>query len=254
MALQYAYQGKQISRDRNQYNYRQTLYGTLSEVDTYIAGLSIGIRDATKGFLRSWTKTQKQADIWQVEVEYSVSYGVDFSDDDQTIVGKKSAQLSVRNIQMPLESHPNYRTIWNHYLISNNGMAPTWVFDKTNILLSAEEAKNYRWIKSLAEVPLPDGTSNQKWQVAVDMEKKGVEYYDMALFVVTISKKYNSPTGAGSSIGANINSIVSPSEDFGLGGQWKYDQASVSYDGKSWIATSTYTRAVDKWDEDLYGK
>jgi hypothetical protein len=61
---------------------------------------------------------------------------------------------------MPLESHPNYRTIWNHYLISNNGTAPDWVFDKKDILLSADESKNYRWIKSLGEVPLFDGTSN----------------------------------------------------------------------------------------------
>lgn len=252
MALQYAYQGKQISRNKNQANYKETLYGSLTQIDTYIAGLQIGTRDATKGYLRSWTKTQKQANIWQVEVEYSISYDFDFTDEAETVTGKKSAQLSVRNIQMPLESHPNYRTIWNHYLISNNGMAPTWVFDKTDILLSADEAKNYRWIKSLGELPLPDGTSDQIWQVAADMQKKGVEYYDMALFVVTISAKYNSASAAGNSIGKNINKITSPSQDFGLGGQWKYDQASVSYDGKSWIATSVYTRAADQWDPQIY--
>ena len=39
-------------------------------------------------------------------------------------------------------------------------MAPSWVFDKTDILLSADELKNYRWIKSLGELPLPDGTSD----------------------------------------------------------------------------------------------
>lgn len=252
MALQYAYQGKQISRNKNQASYKETLYGSLTQIDTYIAGLQIGKKDATKGYLRSWTKTQKQANIWQVEVEYTISYDFDFSDEAETVVGKKSAQLSVRNIQMPLESHPNYRTIWNHYLISNNGMAPDWVFDKTDILLSADELKNYRWIKSLGELPLSDGTSDQIWQIAVDMEKPGVEYYDMALFVVTILSKHGSPTSAGNAIEKRINTITSPSQDFGLGGQWKYDQASVSYDGKKWIATSVYTRAADEWDKDLY--
>ena len=75
----------------------------------------------------------------------------------------------------------------------------------------------------------------------------------MALFVVTISEKHGSANSAGNAVSKNINKIKSPSEDFNLGGQWKYDEASISYDGKNWISTQVYTRAADVWDKDLYG-
>lgn len=254
MALKLKYQGQEASKNKNEYTYKQTYTGTKQEVENYIASLpAIGTKNDTKGYLRRWTQTQEEGIFWNAEIEYGISYdSSSFSDDDQTVVGKKSAQLSVRNMQMPLESHPNYRTIWNHYLASNNGMAPQWATDTTDVLISGEDRKHYMWIKSLGQLPMDADEQGNMWQIVVDMEKKGVEYYDMALFVVTISAKYNSASSAGSAISSNINSIVSPSEDFGLGGQWKYDQANVSYDGKSWIATSVYTRAIDKWDKDLY--
>lgn len=250
--LNYAYQGKEISRDKDQYQYKQTLYGSLSEIDSYIATLTIGTRYQDKGILRSWTKTQKQASLWQVEVVYSISYSSNWSDDDQTVVGKKSAQLSVRNIQIPLQQHPEYRTIWNHYLIANNGNCPSWITDKTDTLLTTADRANYQWVKSIGEVPVDPDSQGRYWEIVAKPSKAGVEYYDMACFVVTISAKYKTASSAGGAISKNINKIASPSQDFGLSGQWKLDQASVSYDGKHWIASSTYTRAIDEWDKDLY--
>ena len=46
------------------------------------------------------------------------------------------------------------------------------------------------------------------------MEKPGVEYYDMALFVVTILSKHGSPTSAGNAISKNINktTILTPQQ------------------------------------------
>lgn len=53
--------------------------------------------------------------------------------------------------------------------------------------------------------------------------------------------------------------VSSPSQgDFGItanfGGNWLCEGGSVSYDGKYWIATCTYTHSPSKngWDEDLY--
>ena len=254
MALKYLYQGKEISRDKSSSSYKQTLYGTETEVDAKISSLTIGTFVQGKGYLKSWTKTQNDPNIWQIEIEYSISYESNFNDSDSgTVTGKKSAQLSVRNIQMPLQAHPNYRTIWNHYLISCNGMSPSWVFDKTDTLIDTDQRKNYMWVKSLGEIPLQPNADGTYWEVAVQPQKPGVEYYDMALFVVTISEKHGSATSAGNAVSKNINRIVNPSEDFNLGGEWKYDEASISYDGKNWISTQVYTRAADEWDKQLYG-
>lgn len=257
MALQYLYQGKQIGRDRSQSTYKQTLYGSLTQIDSYIANLTIGSYVQGKGYLRSWNKTQKQANIWQVEVEYTISYDSDFTDQDETTAGRKSAQLSARNLQLPLETLENYLTNWNHYLIGLGAKnqpipIPSWWQTATDVIIDIDQREKYAWIKSLGQLPLEKDENGKYWQVLKTPQKAGIEYYERSIFVVTISAKYRSPTAAGNSIGKNINTITSPPEDFGLGGQWKYDQATVSYDGKSWIATSTYSRAVDYWDQDLY--
>ena len=77
----------------------------------------------------------------------------------------------------------------------------------------------------------------------------------MSLFTITESAKYGSATNAGNAVSKNINKIVSPDNTFGItGGNWKYDEASISFNGKYWISTSTYTHSPDSWDADLYQK
>lgn len=257
MALQFLYQGREVSQNKNQAIYKQTLYGKLQQIDQLISGFQIGYRDQEKGYLRSWTKTQKEADIWQVEIEYTKEFDFSFSDQDESVVGKKSAQLSVRNIQMPLESSANYRTNWNYYLAGkgegNIVTTPYWWETADTIIIDIADRENYMWIKSLGELPLEKDQNGVYWQILEQPTKPGVQYYDLACFVVTISAKYRSASAAGNAISKKINCITSPPQDFNLGGEWKLDECSVSYDGKAWIATETYTRAVDYWDPQLYG-
>ena len=88
-----------------------------------------------------------------------------------------------------------------------------------------------------------------------NLQNLGVEYYDLACFVVTETAKYKSATAAGNAISKNINTISSPQNTFGItGGNWKLDEATVQYNGKNWYATSVYTRSGDEegWDTDLY--
>lgn len=88
-----------------------------------------------------------------------------------------------------------------------------------------------------------------------NLQNLGVEYYDFAVFVVTETAKYRTASAAGSAVSKNINRITSPSEDFGIsGGDWKLDEVTVQYNGKNWLATSTYTRSGDSqgWDTDIY--
>lgn len=254
MTLKSLYQGKEYSRDKNEEKLKQTFYGTQAEVDSFIASLSIGTKDQSKGFLRSYTKTQKDGAFWQVEVEYSISHSSQWSDDDDTVVGKKSATLSARNIQMPLESHKNYLTTWNHYLISTQGYAPAWASTAKDVLIPAADRGKFQWIKSLGEVPSQPNSQGKFWEVVVKIEKPGVEYYDLSIYVVTESAAFRSASAAGNFISKKMNRIDSPSEDFNLGGEWKLDDCSVQRDGSNgkWIASNTYSRAVDEWDKDLY--
>lgn len=257
MALKKKFQGTEKSRDKENLLYKETFYGTETEVDEKISGLSIGSETSGKGFLQSWRKTQSNAPaIYELEIEYSTSYNIEFanSKDDGTITGSKSAQLTARNIQMPLQSHKNYKTNWNYYLIAKDTKTtPSWWSTAKNTIISTADGKYYAWISSLAERPLEADSNGKKWEVLQEPTKKGYQYYDKVCFVVTISQKYSSASKAGSAVKKTINTITSPDQDFGIsGGNWKHDQSQISYDGSKWIVTSVYTHSSDGWDTSLY--
>ena len=67
--------------------------------------------------------------------------------------------------------------------------------------------------------------------------------------------KFRSAKQAGQMVANALNRIGSPNNNFGIsGGNWKCDDATVSWDGKRWLATLTWTRSGDEsgWDTDLY--
>lgn len=173
-----------------------------------------------------------------------------------TVVGSKSAQLSVRNIQMPLEHHANYLAKWNHYLFGKGASGlPGFYENAKEAVVPSNEVETYMWAKTRGEVPAGKDDNGQYWVELAAPTKPGVDYYDLACFVITESAKYTSASKAGSAVSKSINRIKSPGEDFGInGGNWKLDEANVSYDGKYWIGTNVYTRSGDDqgWDEDLY--
>ena len=257
MALKKKFQGTEKSRDKENEVYKQTYYGTEAEVDEKISGLSIGSETSGKGFLQSWRKTQSNAPaIYELEIEYSTSYNMEFanSKDSSTVTGKKSAQLTARNIQMPLQSHPLYLTNWNYYLIGKGtNTIPSWWSTAKKTNLSTADSEKYAWISSLAERPLEADSKGKKWVVLKQPTKKGYQYWEQACFVVTITEKFSSATKAGSSVKKTINTITSPEQDFGIsGGNWKHDQSQIAYDGNKWIVTSVYTHSPNGWDTDLY--
>lgn len=255
MALKLKYQGQEASKNKDEYTFKQTYIGTKQEVASYIASLpAIGTK-LEKGYLRRWTQTQEEGIFWNAEIEYGISFDSSgFSDSQEdTVTGKKSATLQTRNIQMPLQAHPNYLTCWNYYLISVLTTIPSWADSATDILIPVADRRHYQWVKSVGEIPLDPDPQGRYWVVLTKPLKAGVEYYDMACFCITITQKHNSATAAGNAIEKSINTIKSPSTTFGLGGQWKHDDSTVSYDGHHWISQNVYTRAVDEWDKDLYG-
>lgn len=257
MSVKLKYQGQQYSRTKNQKSIKYTYYGTQNQIDQFMNSLKFGSRDDEKGgYLTQIHKTQMQGIFFQVELTYTISYQNSSGDDSQTVVGVKSASLSVRNIQMPLQHHKNYRKNWNYYLYAVQGESlPVWwsTFDNEDDLTESEQ-KQYMWVKDPSEVP-EKSVNGKAWKKLKNPIKMGVQYYDLACFVVSESAKYNSASSAGNAIEKNINSIKKPSNDFGLsGGNWKCSSCSVQFDGKFWIVTSEYTKSGDDkgWDTDLY--
>lgn len=259
MAIQRKFQGFQKSINKQDQVYKQTYYGNESQIDSFISSLTIGDKYEGKGFLESWRKTQSNAPhIYQLEIEYSISHNRDFSNSSDTVTGRKSAQLSVRNIQMPLEASENYLTNWNYYLAGkgegNIVTTPIWWETADTIIIDIADRKNYMWIKSVSELPLEPDENGNYWHILEQPQKPGVQYYDMACFVVTISQKFSSASKAGSSVKRTINTITSPDEDFNItgSGNWKHDESTIAYDGNKWIVTSTFTHSPTGWDTDLY--
>lgn len=255
--LQRKFQGREQSLSRDESIYRETWYGSETEIDEYIATLVIGSFVQDKGYVHEWQKKQDSPAVWQVEVTYRITYSVDADSNDEVEDGTttpKTYSLSVRNIQIPLEEHKMYKANWNHYLIGlGNVPVPTWWATATNTLLDVDARKVYQWVSSIAEIPLEANEQKLYWRILKDPVKPGVQVYDRACFVVTEKSKYRTSASAGQAISKNINEIGDPPHKFSIeGGQWKLDEASVEHDGKRWVATRTWTRA-DEWDADLYG-
>ena len=105
--------------------------------------------------MTSYRKSCDDGPYWSVEVEYTIEKDPSsFDNSDETVVGKKSAQLSARSIQMPLESHSLYEARWNYYLIGKNvtGTPGFWA-TATDTILTGQNNKDYMWIKSLSDRP-----------------------------------------------------------------------------------------------------
>lgn len=248
MALQLKFQGSEQSKSRKENSFKETWIGTEAEIDSKISTLTIGTFHSDKGFLSSWSKTQQDGKFYTLEIDYRVSFDAETagSNTDSTVYGKKSATLNVRNIQLPLENHKNYKTCWNYFLFSKGGDTPS--FWKEAKDLTGADGKNYQWGKDPVTCP-------QGWTI-ISPTKPGVEVYDLACYTVSITEKHGSASSAGNAIQKKINKIVRPSEDFSIdGGNWKLDDCSVSHNGKHWVSTMTFTRSGDEsgWDEELYG-
>jgi len=91
-----------------------------------------------------------------------------------------------------------------------------------------------------------------RWSFRLQEEKRPNEYY-----TIEETAKFSNMSRAGAMVTGKINSIGTPSKTFGItGGNWKCDDATVSYRDGAWFATLTWTRSGnDKgWDKDLYNQ
>ena len=207
------------------------------------------------GRLRSVRFFQESAHIWCCEKKYSVdTSGTASADKPFTTYGKKSASLKGSMLSMPIESHSKYKAYWNYFLAAAPGTTnlPSWWKTAKDTTLTSSDSQLYAWIKTPAEAP---SDANGRWHILSNPLKPGVETYDIAVYSITETAKFQSANAAGKFASGSLNAIGSPGTTFGIsGGDWKCDDASVFYDGEAWFATLTWTLSGDKdgWDKDLY--
>ena len=209
-----------------------------------------------EGRLRNSRVYQESPLIWCCELQYESDNQGESSRAPETAYGKKSAQLKGSMLSMPLENHKDYRTCWNHYLAAAPGITsvPSWWGSAKKAELGDSDAQNYRWVKSPGECP---GDKKGMWRTIKAPTLPGVESYDMATYSITESARFRTARAAGKMVAGKLNQIGKPEEDFGLtpsGYNWKCDDASVSWNGKHWLATMTWTRSGDDqgWNTKLY--
>lgn len=88
-----------------------------------------------------------------------------------------------------------------------------------------------------------------------------MQYRECPVYELTESSKHSSKKQAAWAVAKKAGRIAEPEEgDFDITkkyyGNWRCDGATISYDGKYWIAECHYTYSPDKkgWDRDLYSK
>lgn len=258
--LNFKYQGKSLNRSQNLKTYTQTIYGSQDEIDTYISSLNIGSEYQGKGFLTEYRKSQMDGEIYQVECTYTISYEDKNSNVDPSLYGVKSASLSVNNLQLPLEILPNFKCNWKYFLYYTedySAQATLYFANATNISdFSGYNSSKLKWMDSQIQDPKSMFNSAFNWKY-FQPTKKGVQFFDKAIFVVTETAKFSSASSAGSAVNKNINCLKAPSNTFGLSSNaqmWKFSSANINYNGKNWQTVQTYEYAGDDngWDQDLY--
>lgn len=273
MALTLQHGSRSQRSDNNAIETNVVWQGVYSEVIAFRDTLVIGSIYTGLGKLSAMSLAQGEGVIWELTLTYSRTRSDGSSGDDPDEAAAPTEQkLSVRTVSVPIEAHFNYSTNWNHYLIGRciytgtdyTAILPLWWDTATTPYLSPTgDGRNYRWVKTLSEVPQP--TRTEQWGIVSNgttvcrPQKPGVTNYDKALYVITETGYHETKTQAGWAAATAINSIVASPllGNFGLGGtgyNWKVDEVSVEFDGERWVASRTYTMSGDSngWDSDIY--
>lgn len=261
MAINTKYQSVVSEKTEGGTTYRETFYGTKTEMEDLMGSLEMGV-STDYGYRRRATVTQSAGSIYECAVEYSSN------SNDSYIVGpsdefdKVTCTLDTGLMSVPLEKLENYLTNWNYYLITcattgEDEVPEFWATEKTTII-PALYSGYYRWVKNVSDIPTEiNAETGNAWEIVKEPTKPGVEAVDRITAVVTETCYFRTDKQAATFVGNRLNKIKAayPSDTFGITeGNWKCDRATVNWNGKKWVATLTYTHSGDSagWDKDLY--
>ena len=244
------YQNFAATRDSEGRTSTYTYYGSRNEMETLAAAHTIG-EIGNGGRLKSLKLRFLEDTVWECELVYELSSDGSSAEAPNNSWGVKSCRLRGGMLSRPLEAHPDYRTKWNHWLFARSGVTalPLWHATAIDTAIPAADRDDYMWVKHLY-------SADNGFAVLAVPTKPGVDSFDVAVYTVTETARFRTPAAAGAMVAAKLNRIGAPTETFGnSNGNWKCDDAEVSWNGKYWLAKLTWTRSADDdgWDADLYG-
>lgn len=232
--------------------------GGQNEIDAFSREIEPGSSD-DNGSLTSCRIYQESPKIWVCERKYLRDRDGLLPERPNTVYGKKSAQLHGAMLSLPIEKNKNYKTHWNYYLAGSPKVAitdiPEWWETATDTIMTVADSQKYRWVQNPSECP---SDADGMWRPIKNPKYPGTNSYDVATYTITETAKFSSARAAGKMIANVLNKIGKPNEDFNLtppGYNWKCDNAEVSYNGKAWFATMTWTRSGEDhgWIQEIYG-
>ena len=190
-------------------------------------------------------------------------------------------------MSMPIESHPNYKYIWNH-ILARKGSYQDGTIDIDSIAdisgLTVDDAKdlinrssgNLMWIEDPSQLPTETWQNQDNpevtecWSIACMYTKPGVNSYDFPTYEIQQNARHTSRDQATWSLLAKNGKLAFPQYgDFGIqsyfysgadgvsattSGHWLCQGAGINYDGKYYIAACTYLFSPDPmgWDRQMY--
>lgn len=196
--LEIKYQGREYSRQTNSSIQRITFIGSQQDVmDAYESKYNIGgtIRGLEEyGEISSLELSQDAGPFWLLVCE--------FSKKDNDGEGCDNAELQIGVLTMPIETHPNYKMCWNHYLWCTIAGQKNPSFAWADATMKDDKIPNasrypkdyptsplqspfYCWGKTISEcTPLPPGYC---WYPCQPPKKPGVISYTIP--TITVSMK-----------------------------------------------------------------
>ena len=246
--VQYSY-----SVPRSVYDADTPQYNELCDEPGYETWKLSGISISDKG--------EDQLDVTLTYKNPDTSGGASSTHED----GETQISMSSQPSESPIEYHPNYKAIWNHYLIykpkeqtgeASGGYefystatepieaAPT---DYLTLKTPAIKNKKYwRFVKSQADAP-------ESWIVHASPTKRaGLQAYVTPCPVITekvFRTTYSSAVKTAR--GGDVGQWKTPSKTFGKSGAWLVMGVDICEEGKYWTVQTRYQFSATK-DSDIY--
>ena len=238
-SAEYTQDGKMLS-----YVYR----GTRSEMETLVSGHHVG-ESAAAGRLKSVRISPREGPMWECELRYEAPEEWQSIAAPDRSWGVRSCQLRGVMLSRPLAAHPGYRANWDNSLAAAPGVSavPGWWSGATEPVVPAADRSEYRWCRG-------SGGLSDGWSVLKGPTKPGAASFDTAAYSITETARFRSASAAGKMVSRVLNRVGVPATAFGItGGNWKCDDAEISWNGSFWLAKLSWTHNENGWDVDLYG-
>lgn len=170
---------------------------------------------------------------------------------------------------LPIERHPDYKTIWNHHLwgkgetddnddfsftVDSSDLWNDWYTQSSTDIPEAQSGK-FKWREIDDQPESPDGDGNQ-WGIFREATKPRVEewvIYGPQIRETTWFSKYQDAVDFSYGRERGIRRV--PYRTFGFSSDdrlWLVMENPITPDGERWRVETLYQFSIDGWDTDVY--